>query len=395
MKNLVLISIVVFLFSSCSKDKLVEKNKNIYSEISSTGQYNVTLDTLGWLVFNDRKHIMSTLDQLELSTDNYDIRFEDCLSQIPDNYTYEQEQSAIQQCGYVEDKPTLDFVNSFGGGYTSIYQKIENDIDNWVSQQTPPINFTNMPSHDLDDPILGAVYNQYGEVQVGDIVYFTKSDGRQIGIKRSYLTYEIVQNLRTLFADPNFDPTSYPSTSVTNQTLINEFLYGEQIGGGAITQTYNVQQATVTILLAPIVFIYDLEKWNYSPGGDCYMEKTFPINDWNGSNRTIKFEFRVREYNVLGKWWRAQSRCYENDKKRLANMKIDGECRVWNIDENMHCTTITNLYTQEVKEKNRKKLNNRRVICLYRRYGIHRNDSSQNYIYCYFYKDGRQIKYVH
>ncbi|RUA24819.1 MAG: hypothetical protein DSY76_07380 [Bacteroidetes bacterium] len=394
--NLTKYILIVLSFISCKKDNLSENNKFTPSTAKITGQYNVTLDTLGWLRFEDRSHIMSTMSQIEIATDNYDLQYDGCLSQIPESYTYEQEQAAVQQCGYIEDKPSLDFESSFGGGFTSIYTKMEADIDTWLDQQTPPINFSNMPSHDLDDPILGIVYNEYGEVQVGDIVYFTKSDGRQIGITRDQLTYEIVQNLRVIFVNPNFDPTTYTSKPVKDVTLINSFLYGEQpsakkmAGKGTM---YNIFHGTMNVLSAPIVFLYDLEKWNYSVSGSCYLSKTLPVSKKTVGNRDLVLELRVKEYNVTGKWWRARATTYKKGttKKRFAKIKIDGDCQVWSTDLNPSCTTIIDKYNPMNKERKRRKMTVRGYIGLYKRFAVHENTSTYDFFYSSFYKDGNFI----
>ena len=391
--------LIVLSFVSCQKDNLSENNKFQPSVAKTSGLYGVTLDTLGWLRFDDRTHIMSVMNQIEVATDNYDLQFDYCLSQIPESYTYEQEQAAVQQCGYIEDKPSLDFESSFGGAFTSIFTKMEADIDNWLNQQTPPINFTNMPSHDLDDPILGIVYNEYGEVQVGDIVYFTKSDGRQIGITRNQLTYEIVQNLRIIFANPNFDPTAYTSTPVTDVTLINSFLYGEQPSAKKMAEKgtgYNIFHGTMNVLLAPILFLYDLEKWNYSVSGSCYLKKTLPNSDQTVGDRDLVLELRVKEYNVTGKWWRARATTFKHGtkKKRFAKIRIDGDCQVWGTDLNPSCTTTINKYNPMDKERRRRKMTVRGYIGLYKRFAVHENTSTHDFFYSSFYKDGSIIKTV-
>jgi hypothetical protein len=388
--------LIILSFISCQKDNLSEKNSFTSSVAKTSGLYGVSLDTLGWLRFDDRTHIMSVMNQIEVATDNYDLQYDYCLSQIPESYTYEQEQAAVQQCGYIEDKPSLDFENSFGGAFTSIYTKMEADIDTWLNQQTPPINFTNMPSHDLDDPILGVVYNEFGEVQVGDIVYFTKSDGRQIGITRDQLTYEIVQNLRVIFANPNFDPTAYTSIPEIDVTLINSFLYGEQpsakkmAGKGTL---YNIFHATVNVVASPIVFLYDLEKWNYTVSGSCYLSKTLPNVPQTVGNRDLVLELRVKEYNVTGKWWRARVTSYKNGtkKKRFATIRIDGDCQVWSTDLNPSCTNTIDKYNPMDKKRKRRKMTVRGYIGLYKRFAIHENTTSNDFLYCNFYKDGSFI----
>lgn len=300
MKKFTILYVVLFLLSSCQKEDAETFNQPNEKRIPISN-FGVGFDQRGWLIFDDYQHMRDVVENLNQEDDSYFLQFEDALSQITEETSYEDELQIVEQCGIVDQAVYKGFENNFSG-YTSLRHIYSQAEEIWLDQQTgDSIDFGTCPGHYISAPGLSSIFNEYGEVQVGDIVYMTKEDGRQIGFFTSELKDVDINELRTLFHSESFDIANYEQVDVADADVINQFLYGgEKIYSGGEKGGIVVY---VGIAVGPIIIqaMADGVRWlndgNYQ--GNCYYDKN-ASGKWQSSDRRLKADLKFQQILAYG-----------------------------------------------------------------------------------------------
>lgn len=331
MKKFTLLYVILLLLASCQKEDAETINQPEEKRLSISS-YDVGFDQRGWLVFEDYQHMRNVVEHLDQEDDQYFLEFENSLSQITEETSYEDELQIIDQCGIVDQAVYKGFENNFSG-YTSLRHIYSQAEENWLDQQTgDSIDFGTCPEHYISAPGLSTIFNEYGEVQVGDIVYMTKEDGRQIGIFISELENVEVTELRALFHSESFDLANYDQVAITDEDTINQFLYGgEKIYSNGAKPGGITVYASIAIGAVVVKAMADGVKWLNSGNnhGDCYFDRNTSetwIND-NG-DRKIKADLKYQQILVYGQNAFIKLRSYKKSDylgwvKKSAQLKVE------------------------------------------------------------------------
>jgi len=319
MRNIIVFISLIFVLVgySCNKEDESRKDEPDSKQVYLSADY-VTLDPLGWLKFDDRKQVMNTISNLEVSNDAYEDSYSTCLANYEEGMSDAQIDSLYNSCGYIENKPIIDFEASFTG-YLSMRRKIDIEINQWLilHENDNPLSFSGYPEHHCDGNYVGAVFNQYGEIQVGNLVYFYKRDGRAVAVKRNELNAANITAFRDLFYSASFDIENYTSTLISGPVLINAFYYGEQPsskrinnnkGGGVFSVSISIGTSAIAILYDGVVWLNDL-----NANSDCSYDDN-EGDDYSLSSTSYLHSFsKWREFLVLGQ----ESYAYVEYYKRI------------------------------------------------------------------------------
>lgn len=334
MKKITILYVILLLLSSCQKED-AETNNQPQGKRLSISSYNVGFDQRGWLIFEDYQHVRNVVENLDQEDDQYFLEFEDCLSQITEETSYEDELQIVEQCGIEDQAVYKGFENNFSG-YTSLRHIYSQAEEGWLDQQTgDSIDFSTYPEHYISAPGLSSLYNEYGEVQIGDIVYMTKEDGKQIGFFSSELEEVNIDELRTLFHSESFDIANYNHDNITDPDIINQFLYGGEklfTGGtkppGAITVSVGVAVGAfvVNAMADAVTWLNDGNNV-----GDCYYDKN-AYAKWRNADgdRELRAELKFRQIIGVGQYAYIRLRYYRDSRigwvYKRARLKVIQDC---------------------------------------------------------------------
>ncbi|MFW6020177.1 MAG: hypothetical protein ACOCPM_06310 [Bacteroidales bacterium] len=300
MKKIISIFLLTFVIFSCQKEDITneKQNKNSFLSVSS---YNVGFDQRGWLVFDDYQHLRDVVENLNQQDDEYYLQFEEELSQITEETSYEDEQQIIEESGIVDQAVYKGFESDFNG-YTSLRHVYNQAEEEWLQQQTgESIDFSTLPEHYISAPGLSSVFNEYGEIQIGNIVYMTKEDGRQIGIYTSELDEVEINELRNIFHSDTYDIVDADYVEVTDEDTVNQFLYGGQklyngdSKGGGVVFYVGIPVGAITVQ-----GLYDAVRWlnEGDNQGDCYYDKN-EYKSWKNDNGDRKLRAVLKYQQIL------------------------------------------------------------------------------------------------